>query len=97
SGRGQGVAEGRTSTVRDGPGWLAIARPDGTRRRIQVIYQEGFEGRGEQGYSIRSDVAVLTLYCPDPYWIDPVPVTTQRSHSTGVDFLDPLPDRKSVV
>lgn len=94
-GRWRALAEALTSTLRDGPGWLEIARPDGTRRRIQVIYQDGFEGRGEQGYYIRSDVAVLTLYCPDPYWIDPVPVTTQRSHSTGVDFFDPFPSVSS--
>src|SRR5690606_12395080 len=37
------------STLHDGPGWLEIARPDGSRRRIAVIYEDGFEGQGQQG------------------------------------------------
>ena len=83
------------STLHDGPGWLEIARPDGSRRRIAVIYEDGFEGQGQQGTYIISDSAVVSLYCPDPYWIDPVPVTTQRSHSPGQDFLNPFPQVSS--
>jgi hypothetical protein len=82
-------------TLREGAGWLEIARPDGRRRRIRVIYEDGFEGRSARGYGITSDTAFVTLYCPDPYWVDPVPVTEQREYGTGVDFLNPFPSVSS--
>ncbi|WP_329520502.1 hypothetical protein [Spirillospora sp. NBC_01491] len=84
-----------TRTLRLGAGWLEIGRPDGSRRRIAVTYQDGFEGQGKQGTGITSDSAVLTLYCEDPYWIDPVPVRARREFSEGVDFLDPYPSVSS--
>ena len=83
------------STLHNGPGWLEIARPDGTRRRIRVRYESGFEGQAAQGSYIRSDSAVVTLFCEDPYWVDPVPVTEHREHGTGVDFLNPFPSVSS--
>lgn len=83
------------ATLHDGPGWLEIARPDGTRRRIAFMYEDGFEGRATQGSYIVSDTAILTLYCEDPYWIDPVPVTDQRSYGVGVDYLNPYPQVSS--
>lgn len=85
------LARAFASTLHDGPGWLEIARPNGQRRRIQVIYEDGFEGQGEQGTGIISDSAVLTLYCPDPYWVDPVEVTEYREYAEGTPFLDPFP------
>ncbi|GAA2108239.1 phage tail protein [Streptomyces synnematoformans] len=80
-----------TRTLRDGPGILEIARPDGTRRRIGVRYREGFTGSGEQGHYRIDDTAVITLACEDPYWYDPVPQVVHREHSVGVPFLDPFP------
>lgn len=94
-GRWRALADALVASLHDGPGWLEIARPDGTRRRIAVIYQDGFEGQGKQGSYITSDTAVVTLYCQDPYWINPVPVTERREYSPGVDFLDPYPSVSS--
>lgn len=83
-------------TLRDGAGWLEIARPDGRRRRIAVIYEDGFEGRAQRGYGITSDTAIMSLYCPDPYWIDPVTVTESRQYeAAGLDFLSPFPSVSS--
>ena len=94
-GRWRALGTALAATLHDGPGWLEIARPDGTRRRIAVIYQDGFEGQGAQGIGIISDTAILTLYCQDPYWIDPVPVTEGREYGVGVDYLDPYPQVSS--
>ncbi|MEV4670967.1 hypothetical protein AB0K34_04870 [Actinomadura sp. NPDC049382] len=94
-GRWRDLGTAFAATLHDGPGWLEIARPDGTRRRIQVIYQDGFEGRAQQGTGIISDTAILALYCQDPYWLDPVPVTEHRSYGLGVDFLNPFPSVSS--
>lgn len=81
-----------TDTKRLGPGWLEISRPDGSRRRIQAYYQSGFDGQGQQGTGIISDSAVITLFCEDPYWIDPVPTTIRREHAgASEDFFVPFP------
>ncbi|MDT0567924.1 phage tail family protein [Streptomyces sp. DSM 3412] len=89
------LATAFTRTLRDGPGVLEIARPDGTRRRINVIYQEGWEGRGTRGFGRIFDSAVLSLWCEDPYWVDPVPVMVHREQGVGVDFLEPYPSVSS--
>ncbi|MEV8600438.1 phage tail protein [Streptomyces griseoviridis] len=80
-----------TRTLRDGPGWLEIARPDGSRRRISVLYQEGWEGLGKYGAGWIADTAVLSLLCEDPYWIDPVPVVVHREQAVGGSFFVPYP------
>lgn len=81
-----------TDTKRQGPGILEIARPDGTRRQTQAYYQTGFDGQGQQGTGITSDSAVITLYCEDPYWYDPDPVTIHRENGGGSeDFFEPFP------
>jgi hypothetical protein len=91
-GRWRALGEAFAASLHDGPGWLEIARPDGGRRRVRVVYQEGFEGQGKQGTGIISDTAILTLYAPDPYWVDPVPISERREHAgTGRDFFDPYP------
>lgn len=94
-GRWRALGTALASTLHDGPGWLEIARPDGRRRRIACIYEGGFEGRAQQGIGIISDTAIVSLYCEDPYFIDPVPVTDQRSYGVGVDYLDPYPQVSS--
>lgn len=90
-GRWRALATAFTRTLREGPGWLEIARPDGSRRRIAVHYQEGFEGKGAKGYGVTSDYAVLTLWCEDPYWIDPTDVSVHRENGVLSDFLVPYP------
>lgn len=85
-----------TDTKRRGPGWLEISRPDGSRRRIQAYYQSGFDGQGQQGTGIISDSAVITLFCEDPYWLDPVPTVIHREHSgTPEDYFQPYPSISS--
>lgn len=90
-GRWRALATAFTRTLREGPGWLEIARPDGTRRRIAVHYQEGFEGRGSKGYGIVSDAAVITLWCEDPYWVDPVAIGMHRQTGSLTPFFTPYP------
>ncbi|MFE5662462.1 phage tail protein [Streptomyces niveus] len=85
------LARAFTRTLREGPGWLEIIRPDGGRRRIAVHYQEGFDGRGTKGAGIVSDTAILTLWCEDPYFIDPTPVSVHRESGALADFLVPYP------
>lgn len=94
-GRWRQLARAFTSTLRDGPGTLEIARPDGTRRQIACYYQEGLEGQATRGTGIVSDTAILTLWCEDPYWVDPVPVVVHREHATGEDFFVPYPSVSS--
>ncbi|MET9729228.1 phage tail protein [Streptomyces sp. NPDC006458] len=90
-GRWRSLATAFTRTLRDGPGWLEIARPNGGRRRIAVHYQEGFEGRGAKGYGIVSDAAAITLWCEDPYWIDPTEIGVHRETGALSSFLAPFP------
>lgn len=94
-GRWRALARAFAVTLQDGPGRLEIARPDGSRRRIAVVYESGFEGQGQQGTGIISDSAVVSLYCPDPYFVDPVEVTEHREHGVGVDYLVPYPSVSS--
>lgn len=94
-GRWRQMARAFTSTLRDGPGILEIARPDGGRRQTRVYYQEGFDGLGQRGTGIVSDTAILTLWAEDPYWTDPVPRVVHREHGTGEDFLVPFPSVSS--
>jgi hypothetical protein len=95
--RWRALATAFTRTLRlvpDGlrtPGVLEIARPDGTRRRIEVFYQDGFEGEDKQGYGRYADAAVISLWCEDPYWTDPVPQSVHREAGALADFLDPYP------
>ncbi|MET8826519.1 phage tail protein [Streptomyces sp. NPDC004610] len=84
-----------TRTLRQGPGMLEVARPDGTGRRIRVFYMDGWDGRGQAATGITWDSAVLTLWCEDPYWEDVEPVTVHREQGTGVDFLVPYPSVSS--
>jgi hypothetical protein len=90
------LARGFTRTLRDGPGVLEVARPDGTRRWIDVHYQDGFDGQGNRNASGTTfDSAIITLYCEDPYWYDPTPRMLHREHGAGEDFLQPYPSVSS--
>ncbi|MEV4974453.1 phage tail protein [Streptomyces scopuliridis] len=84
-----------TRTLRDGPGVLEVARPDGGVRRISVYYQEGWKEQGRTATGITWDSAVLTLWCEDPYYVDAVPVSVHRETGTLVDYLVPYPSVSS--
>lgn len=89
------LARAFTRTLREGPGTLEVARPDGTARRINVYYRDGWDGRGQTATGITWDSAVVTLWCEDPYWVDTVPVTVHRESGALVDFLVPYPSVSS--
>ncbi|MFD5468905.1 phage tail protein [Streptomyces sp. NPDC127105] len=95
--RWRALATAFTRTLRPGPdgvrppGILEISRPDGSSRRINVHYQGGFGGQGKQGTGISSDAAVLTLWCEDPYWINPTPIGVHRETGTLANFFAPFP------
>ncbi|MET9729677.1 phage tail protein [Streptomyces sp. NPDC006458] len=93
--RWRALATAFTRTLREGPGVLEVARPDGSRRRIEVLYQTGFEGQGSRGSGWITDRAVLSLYCEDPYWVDVVSVGVHREQGVGEDFFEPFPSVSS--
>ncbi|MFD5251338.1 phage tail protein [Streptomyces bobili] len=72
-------------------GVLEVARPDGTRRTIEVYYSQGWDGQGRTATGITWDSAVLTLWCEDPYWVDSQAVVVHREYGVGADFLVPYP------
>lgn len=89
------LARAFTATLRNGPGHLEVQRPDGSRRRIAVIYQAGFDTAGAAYGGITWDTAVLQLWCEDPYWVDPAPRTVHREYGAGEDYLQPFPSVSS--
>lgn len=89
------LASAFTRTLREGPGSLEVARPDGTVRTIAVYYASGWEGRGQTATGITWDSAVLTLWCEDPYWVDYEAVTVHRESGTLVTYFDPFPSVSS--
>ncbi|MFF1960989.1 phage tail protein [Streptomyces sp. NPDC058220] len=84
-----------TRTLREGPGTLEVARPDGTVRQIRVYYSEGWDGLGRHATGITWDNAVSTLWSEDPYWTDAVPVSVHREAGAMVDYLVPYPSVSS--
>ncbi|MFB7597264.1 phage tail protein [Streptomyces sp. NPDC056160] len=93
--RGLGTAFTRTLRQNpDGsrtPGILEVARPDGSIRRIQVYYQDGWDGRGQTATGITWDSAVVTLLAEDPYWEDATAVVVHRETGAPQDYLVPFP------
>lgn len=89
------LARAFTRTLRDGPGTLEVARPDGSVRTIAVHYSAGYDGRGQVATGITWDSAVLTLWCEDPYWVDVQAVSVHRETGTQVDYLEPYPSVSS--
>lgn len=82
------------TTYRRAPGILEIKRPDGTARRIQGFYEQGFEG--EAGENWLWAKPTIQLFCPDGYFYDPVAVPFTRDAavvSPGQDngsYYDPF-------
>lgn len=78
-------------TTEEGPGTLVLRRPDGTERRIDGYYQGGFEeGEGDGNWTWA--IAPIQIWCPKPWFYDPVSVKITREYdaSTGASFLDPF-------
>jgi len=74
---------------RSTPGVLRVTWADGTVREIDCYYEEGFGGAGGENHIYANPV--LTLYCPDGYWRDPVQIVESRSFQVGASFLAPFP------
>ncbi|WP_228915896.1 phage tail domain-containing protein [Streptomyces sp. DH20] len=85
------LARAFTRTLREGPGTLEVARPDGTARRISVYYISGWDVMGDTATGITWDSAVVTLWCEEPYWEDVQPQTVHRESGAPADFLVPYP------
>lgn len=68
---------------------LELRQPDGQRRRITAWYNGGLEGAEDQDTGGEKWLRfVLKVFCPDPFWVDPVPVTYQYGYvGTPVVFL----------
>lgn len=71
------------------PGWLTVARPDGSARKIAAFYEDGFGG--EAGEMHRFANPVLTLYCPEGAWIDVDPTVFKRVFAPPVPFYSSFP------
>ncbi len=70
-------------------GWLKVALSDGSARRIACYYEQGMEGESGEGHTYSRDV--ITLWCPDGYWQDILPVVEQRTFVTDESpFLSPF-------
>lgn len=65
------------TTYRRAPGILEIKRPDGSLRRIWAFYEQGFEGEAGENWIWAKPV--ITLFCPDGYFYDPVAVSVERT------------------
>jgi hypothetical protein len=89
------LARAFTRTLREGPGLLEVALPDGRVRQLEVHYADGWDGRGQAATGITWDSAVVTLWCEDPYWVSTEPVIVHRETGTQVDYLVPYPSVSS--
>lgn len=87
--RSLGLAFSRT--LREGPGRLEVARPDGSMRWINVYYSAGWDGQGRHATGINWDSAVVTLWCEDPYWRAADPLAVHRETGVQGDYLVPYP------
>jgi|GEM_PF-1695133 len=81
-----------SADVVNGPGWLQIERPGSGPRRIACHYQDGFDDTLQLP---GKRLAVLTLYCEDPYWQAVDATTITRRYAEPVeeyesrDYLSP--------
>lgn len=76
---------------RNQPGVITVTRPDGSARQIDVLYEDGFQGEGNDDDVLFAS-PVLTLLCPDSYWRDVTPVILRREFQGGnTSFFAPYP------
>lgn len=88
-GRFRGLAEAMDATDTAGPGWLVVYRPDGSRRLTPCYYEAGFDH--DPDLTATTDLVVLQMYCPSPWWQAPDPIVIPRSGgSAAVSFLSPF-------
>ncbi|MEU4568660.1 hypothetical protein [Micromonospora sp. NPDC023956] len=92
-GRWRSLGRAFAMTRRRGPGRLRIIRPDGTAREILVYFQGGFEGVPGMGFT--EDVAVVSLFCEDPYFRAVEPLSLRYGTPTSRLFLNPFPSISS--
>lgn len=77
-----------STTHRQAPGILTIARPNGQARQIYAYYKEGFEGETGENWLFANPV--LNLWCPDGYWTDTVDTQISRSQPIASNFFSPF-------
>lgn len=78
------------TTQRGRPGVLRVTRPDGSAREIEAFYEDGFGGEATENWLTANPV--LTLFCPDGYWRDPVAHSVRREYTgAATPYLDPYP------
>lgn len=88
--RYRALADSFEATRRLGAGQLVSIRPDGSRRVIDVEYQEGFDTDPDLG--VLQETVAVTLYAADPFWRDPDPTLITRTFGAvgTANFLAPL-------
>lgn len=73
-----------------GPGLMRVARPDGSARQIPCLYEDGFAGEPNENHTFAQPV--LTLFCPDGYWLDTEPLIVRRDYvAATTPYLSPYP------
>lgn len=77
-----------STTHRQAPGILTIARPNGKKRQIYAYYKEGFEGEPGENWLFANPV--LNLWCPDGYWTDTEDTQISRSQPIASNFFSPF-------
>lgn len=92
-GRWRRLARAFKMTRRKGPGVLRIYRPDGSAREIRVHFSAGFDGEPGQGFT--EDLAVVSLFCEDPYFRAVDSLALRYSSAAGRRFLTGFPSLSS--
>lgn len=76
------------TTRRRAPGWLRIARPDGTARQIACYYQQGLEGEAREKHTYAKPM--VQFFCPDGFWEDTQPTVVRRVFGSSASFYSPF-------
>lgn len=67
---------------------LEVRQPDGQRRRIPAWYAGGLDGAEDKDTGGETWAKfVLKLYCPTPWWFDPVPVRYRWEVASGASAI----------
>jgi hypothetical protein len=70
-------------------GTLYVARPDGTIRLTQAMYQDGFDE--DPANPTIQDMVAVTLYCPSPWFFAPNATIIKRAYqSSASNFFSPF-------